>query len=461
MASTTFVDGTTVIFASWLNDVNSVVYNGNFSFAPSYSFTGPVTITGATTHNGALTVTGQSNLGGTAGTESLRVPSVSSAVNRIAINGATTTNPPSIASDGSDTNVSMIYATKGTGQFLFRTGSTTTNTQFAINHVASAVNFAQVTGSATGTPVRYTATGTDTNIGNVYETKGTGTHDFNTNSAKQFGVDGVASAVNFLQVGGAIATGTPFVNALGTDTNIGINLVPKGTGSIQMGGTTVINTSKMPVTSSFTTGSLPSAATSGTGAIVRDSTTNSIKFSDGSNWNSVNSGMVFLQEVIPAAGTNQGALNVFSSLYDDYLIEFNNLGNAGVSSALSMRLAVAGAVDSGGNYNYAGNESSTTANTFFGTTTATLAGLTSASITNATDSRVSGWVRITGVNTATAQAKQWTAQVCSMNAGAPLNTTSSGAHAPANVATGIVFTFGGANFKVQGYIRIYGIRKTI
>lgn len=30
MASTTFVDNQTVIYAAWLNDVNNTVYNGNF-----------------------------------------------------------------------------------------------------------------------------------------------------------------------------------------------------------------------------------------------------------------------------------------------------------------------------------------------------------------------------------------------------------------------------------------------
>jgi hypothetical protein len=30
MASTTFTDGQSVIYSSWLNDVNNTVYNGNF-----------------------------------------------------------------------------------------------------------------------------------------------------------------------------------------------------------------------------------------------------------------------------------------------------------------------------------------------------------------------------------------------------------------------------------------------
>ena len=30
MSSTTFLDGQTIIYASWLNDANAAVYNGNF-----------------------------------------------------------------------------------------------------------------------------------------------------------------------------------------------------------------------------------------------------------------------------------------------------------------------------------------------------------------------------------------------------------------------------------------------
>jgi len=30
MSSTTFTDGSSIIYSSWLNDVNSTVYNGNF-----------------------------------------------------------------------------------------------------------------------------------------------------------------------------------------------------------------------------------------------------------------------------------------------------------------------------------------------------------------------------------------------------------------------------------------------
>jgi hypothetical protein len=48
-----------------------------------------------------------------------------------------------------------------------------------------------------------------------------------------------ASGVNYLAHGGTATTIAPTITATGTDTNISINLVPKGTGRVQSGGVTV------------------------------------------------------------------------------------------------------------------------------------------------------------------------------------------------------------------------------
>lgn len=52
-------------------------------------------------------------------------------------------------------------------------------------------------------------------------------------------VTGVASAVNVLEVKPSVTTSPLLVNATGSDTNISINIVPKGSGSLQVGGTSV------------------------------------------------------------------------------------------------------------------------------------------------------------------------------------------------------------------------------
>lgn len=97
--------------------------------------------------------------------------------------------------------------------------------------VATPVNYLQVSSSATLTPVLITAQGTDVNIGLQLKPKGTGTIALADSSGKAVVTAlGVATAVNGLQVTNS-ATGTPVLVApIGTDANIGITITPKGTG---------------------------------------------------------------------------------------------------------------------------------------------------------------------------------------------------------------------------------------
>ena len=50
---------------------------------------------------------------------------------------------------------------------------------------------------------------------------------------------GVASAVNYLELKNSITTADLSIGAVGTDTNISINLIPKGSGTLKVGGTNV------------------------------------------------------------------------------------------------------------------------------------------------------------------------------------------------------------------------------
>lgn len=133
---------------------------------------------------------------------------------------------------------------------------------------ASAVNFFEVTNSATGSPVVVAASGDDTNISLRYNAKGTGSHLFyngdvglmftiesagvtflqdvsfngadirllggssiiDTNSNEQIAFTATASAVNQFRVTNA-ATGTnPTLSVEGDDTNVAMTLAGKGTG---------------------------------------------------------------------------------------------------------------------------------------------------------------------------------------------------------------------------------------
>lgn len=65
--------------------------------------------------------TGIISLGATAGSESLRVTPVASAVNYLTVQGAITTASPSITAAGSDTNIDLRIITTGTGVLSFGT----------------------------------------------------------------------------------------------------------------------------------------------------------------------------------------------------------------------------------------------------------------------------------------------------------------------------------------------------
>lgn len=97
---------------------------------------------------------------------------------------------------------------------------------------ASSVNYLQSSASATGTPVSISALGSDSNIGINYIAKGTGRHSFLANGGTtQFYIGNVASAVNQLNVTGAATGNSPILAASGSDTNINISYVAKGSGT--------------------------------------------------------------------------------------------------------------------------------------------------------------------------------------------------------------------------------------
>lgn len=154
---------------------------------------------------------------------------------------------------GNIANVSTIQAAIGavgapsytftahatTGLFAGAAGTTLDFTiagaeQFQITGLSTSVNFLTVSGAATTFPVILGASGTDANISIEFLTKGTGGYSFQTvTNGQQFQIlDNGATAVNNLAVTGSATTVAPSISALGTDTNISILLTPKGTGAL-------------------------------------------------------------------------------------------------------------------------------------------------------------------------------------------------------------------------------------
>jgi hypothetical protein len=108
----------------------------------------------------------------------------------------------------------------------------------AVSHTASAVNYVQVTGATTSNRPRISFEGSDGNIGGLYVAKGSGGHSFCSDSnasVVQFSISRTASAVNNLQATGSAAGSAPSFSAIGTDTDIDLALVPKGTGRVKYG----------------------------------------------------------------------------------------------------------------------------------------------------------------------------------------------------------------------------------
>lgn len=164
------------------------------------------------------------------GGEQFRVVHTASVVNYGTITGSATAADPVFGVDGTDANINVVFQAKGTGSLKFATGG---GKQFQINNTASAVNFVVASGAATGAGPGFTATGTDTDVSFTYVTKGAGAHAFYTNSGvKQFQITHTASAVNYVVASGSATGSPPAIFVGGTDTDISFNLSSKGAGSI-------------------------------------------------------------------------------------------------------------------------------------------------------------------------------------------------------------------------------------
>ena len=122
------------------------------------------------------------------------------------------------------------------------------SSQFRIVHTASAVNYVQVTGAATGAAASalggLSFTGSDGSPNFAIGTKGTGYIAFYGGAATnvqafRINTTSAANTGNLLQVQGAAAGSSPSISAIsgtsGTDADIDITLTPKGTGNVRFG----------------------------------------------------------------------------------------------------------------------------------------------------------------------------------------------------------------------------------
>jgi hypothetical protein len=168
----------------------------------------------------------------------VRVVPVASAVNYWYVYGNTTGSFPVINSAGSDTNINAGFSTQGTGQHLFYSHSTTA-LQFVITSAVNAVNRLDVSGAATTNYPYLYANGSDTNVGMSILSKGSGYFTFQTNAdsgtaREQLRITHTTSAVNYLTVTGGATGIAPSIVATGSDTNISLALSSKGSNNIAL-----------------------------------------------------------------------------------------------------------------------------------------------------------------------------------------------------------------------------------
>lgn len=158
---------------------------------------------------------------------------------------------------GSAVSPSLAFqGSAGTGLFsaVASTFSATANTTEVLRFLAQtgAVNRFNLQASSTGNSANFFTDGSDTNITTAYISKGTGQHAFYTEGPVtaspqlQFLISDTPSTVNVLDVTGAVTGNAPGLLAAGTDTNINLNVTPKGTGTL--------NTTKLAASGNSTIG---------------------------------------------------------------------------------------------------------------------------------------------------------------------------------------------------------------
>lgn len=196
-----------------------------------------------------------------------------SPVNGLDFIAAATGSDPYVVPQGSDSNINMVLVPKGTGVHILKDPNG--NEILKSSYVASAVNEVTLKNAATGNAAEVQATGGDTDIDLKLTPKGagnvvvstdleiTGNDIVDSSGNELISVSSTASAVNEITVVNAATGNGPDIQATGDDTDIDLNLTPKGAGALVVG-TGAINENKGADIASATTTDIGA----GTGNII-------------------------------------------------------------------------------------------------------------------------------------------------------------------------------------------------
>jgi hypothetical protein len=115
------------------------------------------------------TSAGAVTLGGGSTSHGFGVTTPANSVNRLVASGAVSAGTPALTAQGSDANINVNIAPKGTGVVRLQARG---NTALEASAAAAPVNFVRVNGGAGGVPVQVTAQGSDTNVAIQFQAKG-------------------------------------------------------------------------------------------------------------------------------------------------------------------------------------------------------------------------------------------------------------------------------------------------
>ena len=286
--------------------------NGNtqLSFSATGSAVNYVSMTNATTGNSpsiasagsdtnlglALTSKGSASVTIRAGGNNVaQFMYTASAVNYIRLTPAVTTGAPILSAfSATDTNVDLNLAGQGTGVVKAGNVEVTTisgtqtltnktltspvinnvkdtngNTIFSYQAFSNAVNYMTSANTATGTGPYFYANGSDTNVDLNLGVKGLGTINViaTVNTSTTFIAKFVptASAVNSITFANSVTGTGPSISAAGSDTDIDLRLISKGSGTVKANG--------VPVTTTTGTQTLTNKTISGSSNTLSDTFT--------------------------------------------------------------------------------------------------------------------------------------------------------------------------------------------
>jgi hypothetical protein len=169
----------------------------------------------------------------------MAVTNTASAVNYVQVTGAATGGAVAITAQGSDGNIGLNLTTKGTGGFNFAANGTS-NSVFTGNsgtHFRVRTDIASASNfwEVFGSSASAILRSTSATQSGLIQSGGTGGIFIQTNAGTtQAAVSHTASAVNYVQVTGAATTAPPAITVQGSDTNIRMNISSKGTESVDI-----------------------------------------------------------------------------------------------------------------------------------------------------------------------------------------------------------------------------------